>query len=226
MRSVKSLVAAGAATLLSLGGVRCRHGDRAAADYAPPPVVEDFGGWYLRGDIGFSNQRVNRLNNALMPTPPRRCSSNQLRHRGHLRPRRRLPGSTTGSALTSPVNIAATRSSSAPTRHHLSPAASAPTTITPSSPNGCSGQRLCRSRHLVVHHAVHRRRRRRRADHDQHFTDQGIAINGVGRVPGLAYGDSIASGISPGRCMPVSPTRSRRTSPSNWPIATSIWAMA
>ena len=33
--------------------------------YAPPPVVEDFGGWYLRGDIGFSNQRVDRLNNAL-----------------------------------------------------------------------------------------------------------------------------------------------------------------
>jgi opacity protein-like surface antigen len=33
--------------------------------YAPPPVVEDFGGWYLRGDIGFSNQRVKRLNNAL-----------------------------------------------------------------------------------------------------------------------------------------------------------------
>jgi opacity protein-like surface antigen len=32
--------------------------------YAPPPV-EDFGGWYLRGDIGFSNQKVNRLNNAL-----------------------------------------------------------------------------------------------------------------------------------------------------------------
>ncbi len=43
-----------------------------AADMAiaPPPayapaVVEDFGGWYLRGDIGFSNQRVDRLNNAL-----------------------------------------------------------------------------------------------------------------------------------------------------------------
>jgi opacity protein-like surface antigen len=28
-----------------------------------PPVVEDFGGWYLRGDIGFSNQRVSRLEN-------------------------------------------------------------------------------------------------------------------------------------------------------------------
>ena len=33
--------------------------------YAPAPVVEDFGGWYLRGDIGFSNQRVDRLNNLL-----------------------------------------------------------------------------------------------------------------------------------------------------------------
>jgi opacity protein-like surface antigen len=32
--------------------------------YAPPPA-QDFGGWYLRGDIGFSNQHVDRLNNAL-----------------------------------------------------------------------------------------------------------------------------------------------------------------
>jgi opacity protein-like surface antigen len=29
--------------------------------YAPPPVVEDFGGWYLRGDIGFSNQSVKSI---------------------------------------------------------------------------------------------------------------------------------------------------------------------
>jgi opacity protein-like surface antigen len=65
MRSVKSLVAAGAASLFSTMAF--------AADmpimpppmaYAPPPI-EDFGGWYLRGDIGFSNQRVDRLNNAL-----------------------------------------------------------------------------------------------------------------------------------------------------------------
>lgn len=55
MRYVKSIVAAGAASLLS--------GAALAADlpmpppYAPPPVQE-FGGWYLRGDIGFSNQRV------------------------------------------------------------------------------------------------------------------------------------------------------------------------
>jgi opacity protein-like surface antigen len=28
--------------------------------YAPPPPA-DFGGWYLRGDVGFSNQRVDRV---------------------------------------------------------------------------------------------------------------------------------------------------------------------
>ncbi len=66
MRSVKYLMAAaGAASLLSSAAL--------AADmpsimppppqYAPPP--QDFGGWYLRGDIGFSNQHVDRLNNAL-----------------------------------------------------------------------------------------------------------------------------------------------------------------
>src|SRR5947207_6129989 len=66
MRSVKSLIAAGAATLLSQAAFAA---DMAIAPpppmYAPPPVVEDFGGWYLRGDIGFSNQRVNRLSNVL-----------------------------------------------------------------------------------------------------------------------------------------------------------------
>ena len=65
MRSVISL-AAGAATLLSSSAFAA---DMAIAPppYAPP-VVEDFGGWYLRGDIGFSNQRVKRLNNALDST--------------------------------------------------------------------------------------------------------------------------------------------------------------
>jgi len=65
MRSVKFIIAAGAASLVSTAAL--------AADMPmimPPPaysapVVEDFGGWYLRGDIGFSNQRVDRLNNAL-----------------------------------------------------------------------------------------------------------------------------------------------------------------
>src|ERR1700736_4661537 len=62
MRCVKFLVAAGAAALLSSAAL--------AADmpsimpppqyYAPPA---DFGGWYLRGDIGFSNQQGKTTDN-------------------------------------------------------------------------------------------------------------------------------------------------------------------
>jgi opacity protein-like surface antigen len=65
MRSVKSLVAAGAASLLSsMAFAADMPSIMSAPMYAPAPV-EDFGGWYLRGDIGFSNQRVDRLNNVL-----------------------------------------------------------------------------------------------------------------------------------------------------------------
>ncbi|HWN77559.1 MAG TPA: porin family protein, partial [Bradyrhizobium sp.] len=64
MRSVKSLVAAGAASLLSSMAFAADMTIAPSPMYVPPPV-EDFGGWYLRGDIGFSNQRVKRLNNAL-----------------------------------------------------------------------------------------------------------------------------------------------------------------
>jgi opacity protein-like surface antigen len=60
MRSVKSLIAAGAASLLSSGAFAADMAIMPPPVYAPPPV-EDFGGWYLRGDIGFSNQRVKRL---------------------------------------------------------------------------------------------------------------------------------------------------------------------
>ena len=90
MRSVKSFIAAGAATLLSQAAFAA---DMAIAPppYAPP-VVEDFGGWYLRGDIGFSNQRVDRLNNVLDSNITSSVQNNELQHRRHLRPRRRLPG--------------------------------------------------------------------------------------------------------------------------------------
>ncbi|WP_398465732.1 outer membrane protein [Tardiphaga sp.] len=62
MRSVKFIMAAGAASLMSTAVLAA---DMAIAPpppqmYAPPPV-EDFGGWYLRGDIGFSNQKVKKL---------------------------------------------------------------------------------------------------------------------------------------------------------------------
>ena len=61
MRSVKYLAAAGAASLLLSSAAFAA--DMAIAPpplpYAPP--VEDFGGWYLRGDIGFSNQNVKNV---------------------------------------------------------------------------------------------------------------------------------------------------------------------
>jgi opacity protein-like surface antigen len=60
MRSVKFLVAAGAASLLSSTAFAADMAIAPSPMYAPPPV-EDFGGWYLRGDIGFSNQRVNNI---------------------------------------------------------------------------------------------------------------------------------------------------------------------
>jgi hypothetical protein len=87
MRSVKFLIAAGAATLMSSAVFAADMPIAPPPAYAPPPVVEDFGGWYLRGDIGFSNQRVSRLNNVLDAA----ATSSELQHRGHFRPRRRLP---------------------------------------------------------------------------------------------------------------------------------------
>jgi opacity protein-like surface antigen len=65
MRSVKFFVVAGAASLLSS---MASAADMAIAappmGYGPPPVAAaDFGGWYLRGDVGFSNQRVDTVRN-------------------------------------------------------------------------------------------------------------------------------------------------------------------
>jgi opacity protein-like surface antigen len=60
MRSVKSLIAAGAASLFSSVAFAADLPIAAPPMYAPPPPA-DFGGWYLRGDIGFSNQSVNRV---------------------------------------------------------------------------------------------------------------------------------------------------------------------
>ena len=57
MRSVKFLVAAGAASLLSSAAFAA---DMPSIMPPPPqpyyaPPAEDFGGWYLRGDIGMTN---------------------------------------------------------------------------------------------------------------------------------------------------------------------------
>ena len=70
MRSVKFLLVAGVAALASTAA---RSADLPIA-IPPPPhqymaPVEDFGGWYLRGDIGMSNQKVKSLFNVLYLTP-------------------------------------------------------------------------------------------------------------------------------------------------------------
>ncbi|WP_316225890.1 outer membrane protein [Bradyrhizobium sp. SZCCHNS3052] len=57
MRSVMSLIAAGAASLFSTLAFAADMPIMPPPVYAPPPAA-DFGGWYLRGDIGFSNQKV------------------------------------------------------------------------------------------------------------------------------------------------------------------------
>jgi opacity protein-like surface antigen len=72
MRSVKFIVAAGAASLLSSAAF--------AADmpsimpppqpyYAPPPA-QDFGGWYLRGDVGVTTTTNGKLHDNLYDTIP------------------------------------------------------------------------------------------------------------------------------------------------------------
>ncbi|TWB62882.1 outer membrane protein [Bradyrhizobium sacchari] len=64
MRSVKSLLAAGAATLISSMAFAADMPIAAPPPmYAPPAPPADFGGWYLRGDIGFSNQSVKSVRN-------------------------------------------------------------------------------------------------------------------------------------------------------------------
>jgi opacity protein-like surface antigen len=61
MRSVKFLLAAGAASLMSGAAFAADLPIAPPPAYLPPPPPVEFGGWYLRGDIGFSNQRVKNI---------------------------------------------------------------------------------------------------------------------------------------------------------------------
>jgi opacity protein-like surface antigen len=72
MRSVKYLVAAaGAASLFSSAALAADMPSimppPAQQYYAPP--VQDFGGWYLRGDIGVTSTSSNTLISSLDPSP-------------------------------------------------------------------------------------------------------------------------------------------------------------
>lgn len=80
MRSVKFILAAGAASLMSTAVFAA---DMPIAPppamYAPPPV-DDFGGWYLRGDIGVTNSNLKKLHNNLYDTLPATARVEQVGH--------------------------------------------------------------------------------------------------------------------------------------------------
>jgi opacity protein-like surface antigen len=65
MSSFKTLVAAGAAAGLTAAAAQAA--DLPAPILQPVPVVQEFSGWYLRGNIGMTNQNVKSL--ALQPLP-------------------------------------------------------------------------------------------------------------------------------------------------------------
>jgi opacity protein-like surface antigen len=66
MGSLKKLALAGAAVIVTIPAVH-------AADMPlmpPPPPPVEFGGWYLRGDIGFSTERAGNFHeDGLLPPP-------------------------------------------------------------------------------------------------------------------------------------------------------------
>src|SRR5712691_12615889 len=69
MGSLRKFALAGAAIIVSIPAA-------SAADLppiiqrAPPAPVEEYGGWYLRGDIGFSAERARNFHeDGLVPTP-------------------------------------------------------------------------------------------------------------------------------------------------------------
>src|SRR3982751_6401852 len=79
MRSVTLLIAAGAASLLSSAVLAADMPSIAPAPqyYAPP--AQDFGGWYLRGDIGMTNTS-SKLHVNAYDTLPAGTGFQQLGH--------------------------------------------------------------------------------------------------------------------------------------------------
>jgi opacity protein-like surface antigen len=69
MRQVRVLALAAAVTLSATASYAADLGPIIYPP-VPPPVKESFSSWYLRGDIGMTNQMVNKLDNLLFPGTP------------------------------------------------------------------------------------------------------------------------------------------------------------
>jgi opacity protein-like surface antigen len=136
MRSLKifALAAAGLAVLAT--------GHARAADLPPmlppPPMIQEYGGWYLRGDIGMTNQKVRRLDNVLFANNGDLVSSRQEFRERHLRSALvSAIGTTAGFAGTSSANIAVKPASTLSIRWTTADPDRDSTTIRQRSPNGC-----------------------------------------------------------------------------------------
>ena len=228
MRSVKSLIAAGAAIPVVVGGICRRHGHRAAPRCMRRPRWSRISAAGICAATSASATSASSVSNnaARCRPPPRRSRASAS-----------TPPASSASASVTRFNnwfradvTGEYRGNSqffGTDRITFPGGVGTDTYHAHQVRVGRSRQRLCRSRHLVVHHPVHRRRRRRRAGQHRELHRSGHRQHRRRRAaePRLRR-QRRRSGTSPGRSTPVSPTRSRRTSPSNWPIAISIWATA
>ena len=175
MRSVKSLIAAGAASLLSSAAF--------AADMpiAPPPMYAP--------PLGRGFRRLVSARRYRLQQSARQVSQQRVLDRRNRVASTRHAASTRAGIFGLGVGYQVQQL--VPRRHHrrVSRQRATSTASTSSPSNGGtsatdnyqrqqvrmagSRQRLCRSRHLVVHHAVHRRRRRHVAQHHRRTSSTG-----------------------------------------------------
>ena len=204
-----ALIAAGRAPY---GAVPC---------YVPPqPVeVEEFSGWYLRGDIGVTNQSVKNLENALSVT-----SSTDVGFGFDASP---LVGLGVGYYVNDWLRFDATGEYRSKANFHGSQIVTSGGNTYTDEYSGSKSEWLFLLNGYVDLGTW------------QGFTPfvgagVGAARNTIHSFQDVnttcyAAASPLAipprSGTSPGRCMPVSPTKCRRISPSNSPIVMSISAM-
>ena len=226
MRSVKSLIAAGAAITVVVGGVCRRHADRAAAD-----VCAAAG----RGFRRLVSARRYRLQQSARRSAEqrarrhrhrRRCRTNSFNTAGIFGLgvgyrfnnwfRADVTGEYRGNSQfygNDRHHLSRRRRHRHLSRHQVGMGGSRPTPMSISAPGGAS-------RRSSAPASAARGSRSRTSPTPASPT---LAASRCRASPSAT---ARRSGIWPGRCMPVSPTGSRRTSPSNSPIAISTWATA
>ena len=232
MRSVKFLFVAAATALLSTAAVAA---DMPSIVPPPPgpypqaypqPYPQPYPQQYMRAADHRGFRRLVSARRRRHEQPEgRQPVQRALQLAGHHRDDGSIPASTApassgsasairsiaGSAATSRPNGAARRTSTGSISSTSTAHRSASTNISASKSRApVPVQRVRRSRHLVVHHAVRRRRRRLAAQHRFQASARTAQYAVDQRRRHLRRGRQ-QDGRSPGRCTPVSPTRSPTT---------------